>query len=285
MPASSRGAGALIAFAADRLAAAGVPEPRLEASLLLAHVLRGTRACLLAHPDALVPPDAIARFERLLARRVDREPYAYLIGEREFYGRLFKVDRRALIPRPETELLVDAARERAGALPARPLAIDVGTGSGCLAITLALELPGAHLVAGDISTEALQLAAENVERFGLQKRVRLVRGDLLSWLGQRPDLVVANLPYIPDETMAELPDEVRLYEPERALRGGPGGATLIRPLLRQAAALEAGLVLAEVDARHAEAVLADARRGLPDYRARLQPDLSGRPRLLILERS
>lgn len=274
----------MITWAAERLAAAGQPEPRREASLLLAHVLGRGRAYLLAHPDELVQPAAIERYEQLVARRERQEPYAYLVGEREFYGRAFKVDHRSLIPRPETELLVEAARQRTDRLPERALVVDVGTGSGCLAITLALELPDARIVASDLSAEALQLAAENVARFGLRERVRLVRGDLLAWLGRRPNLVVANLPYIPDDALADLPGEVRRYEPELALRGGPAGAVLIRRLLRQAATLETDLVLAEVDARHAETLLEAVRTDLPAYRSRLEYDLATRPRLLILER-
>jgi release factor glutamine methyltransferase len=272
----------LIAQAAERLAAAGLEQPRLEASLLLASVLGRERASLLAHPDGLVEVGQAARFQSLVGRRARREPFAYLIGEREFYGRRFLVDRRALVPRPETELLVELALRDRALLPPRPLVIDVGTGSGCLAVTLAAELPDADVIACDRSAEALDLARANAARFGLSDRLRFVRGDLLSWLGRGPDLVVANLPYLPSDTLSALEPEVRDYEPLAALDGGADGTVLIRRLLREAAALHSGLLLAELDPRHAAQLLETARQDLPRHQAALEHDLAGRPRVLTL---
>jgi release factor glutamine methyltransferase len=249
---------------------------------LLARVLGQTRTSLVAHPGQPVDADQLARFQALAGRRAAREPFAYLVGEREFYGRTFQVDRRALIPRPESEQLIELALRASTHLPAEPLVIDVGTGSGCLAVTLAAELPGSFPVGSDRSAEALDLARANAERVGLERRIRFVRGDLLDWLGRRPDLVVANLPYVPSEAFPDLEAEVRDFEPRSALDGGPGGAGLIRRLLQQAAALGVRALLAELDPRQADALLAEARRLFPGLAVGLQSDLAGRARVLSL---
>jgi release factor glutamine methyltransferase len=184
---------------------------------------------VLAHPERAVPSEA---FERLIERRAAGEPIAYLIGEREFYARSFKVDRRALIPRPETELLVElgvAAISRWRAIGIEPRVIDVGTGAGAIAVSVALE---AHLavVATDVSYEALTLARDNAHRLGAE--VALVQADLLVGVAGPFHVVLANLPYVPRDR--ELPRDVKDYEPHVALFGGRRGTELIERLLREA---------------------------------------------------
>src|SRR3954471_4523721 len=177
-----------------------------EARLLLGHVLGLSEARVIARQETEVPPETERRFRDLLARRLTGEPVAYLIGEREFWGRPFAVDSRVLIPRPETEHVVEVALQER--LPERPWVLDVGTGSGILAVTLALEIPGARTVATDLSPGALAVAAQNARRLGAT--VRLVRTDLTAGLDlARFDLVVSNPPYIDPEDAPSLSPEVR----------------------------------------------------------------------------
>jgi release factor glutamine methyltransferase len=283
-PASPR-LGALILHARRRLEQTGSESAALDAELLAAHSLAASRTEVLAHPERVLTGDEARRLEALVARREAHEPLAYLLGEREFYGRSFKVDGRALIPRPESELLVEQALVWLREQPGRPLVVDVGTGSGCLAISLALETE-ATVVGVDSSTAALSLARENAARLKVpSERLLLVQASLLSWVRaeRRPDLVVANLPYVPSEVLPELPLDVRLYEPLEALDGGPGGTRLIVELLQQCAVLDVPRILAELDSRHAESVLEAARSLLPWATARLKPDLAGRWRVLAVE--
>lgn len=270
----------VLSSVAIRLHEAGVDNPFTEAQLLTGRALGLARTTLLAHPEHVVGDTELAEVESRLARRAKREPFAYVVGEREFYGRTFLTDRRALVPRPETELLIETALSTLRNVVGRPLIVDVGTGSGCIAVTLALELPNARLVATDLSAEALALAATNVGRFNVEDRVQLVRGNLLSWLRGPVELVAANLPYVPSESFGELAPEVRDHEPQLALDGGPGGARLIERLIGEAAQRPIGTLLAELDPRHADRVLSMARTAWPDRRAEVLPDLAGRPRLL-----
>jgi release factor glutamine methyltransferase len=277
--------GGLVRSGAGQLHRAGRGGAWNEAVILACHAVGLSRAALIAHPERPVGPAESARFEQLVARRALGEPIAYLVGEREFYGRPFFVDRRALIPRPETELLVEAALQELSRGAPRPLVVDVGTGSGCIAATLALEAPSARVVAADLSASALSLARRNLARHGLERSVRLVCGDLLRWLGQAADLLVANLPYIPSEAWSALPPDVRDSEPRLALDGGPGGAVLIRRLLVQAARLGVGALLAELDPRHADEVRAAAQSAFPGRPVEVLADLAGRQRLLRIGRA
>lgn len=202
--------------AAARLRSAGCDTPRLDSELLLAHILGVDRARLLI--DDVPTPDA---FETLLARRAAREPVAYIVGYKDFRRIRLAVDRRVLIPRPETELLVEAALT----LPAGARVADVGTGSGAVALALKDERPDLEITGIDISEDALAVARGNAERLGLG--VRFVCADLLD--GNRYDAVLANLPYVPSGD--ELAPEISLYEPPGALFAGPDGLDLIRRLL------------------------------------------------------
>lgn len=219
MPASIR---ALLTAAKPLLAATPFAASPREAHLLLGHVLGWGEARLLAHDDAAVGAADERRFRALLARRLAGEPVAYLLGEKEFFGRAFRVDARVLIPRPETEHLVEAVLALGGALPERARVLDLGTGSGAVALTLALERPHWRLVAGDLSLAALDVARENARRFGLLGRVSFLAVDLASALVlSAVDLVVANLPYVVREEAPLLSPEVRDFEPGSALFADP----------------------------------------------------------------
>lgn len=197
-----------------------VDMPRREAARLLGEVLGLEEAQVYARSDEDVPTPAEVSYGQLIRRRADRVPMAYLVGRREFYGRCFEVDPRALVPRPETEHLVEATLECVGA-GARVL--DLGTGSGCIAITVALERPDASVVATDLSLGALAVAASNCRRHEVAGRVRLVRADLLSALRlQAFDVVVSNPPYIDTGEWHSLMPEVRDHEPPEALLAGDG---------------------------------------------------------------
>lgn len=233
----------LVAFARVRLKAASFkPSPR-EALLLAGRVLGLSEAQVLARGGEQVPDDAAAELEALLSRRLAGEPVAYLLGEREFYGRVFAVDDRVLIPRPETEHLVEAAL--ALPLPPEPCILDLGTGSGILAVTLAAELPRARVVATDLSPAALAVAAGNARRHGVSERLRYIAADWTPCF-RRPsfDLVVSNPPYVPHEDAPRLSPEVRDFEPAAALFAGEAGLAEIRRLLAAATALPEGAFFA-----------------------------------------
>jgi len=270
--------------AAQRLAEAGCDQPRLEAEVLLAHALGVTRTYLLAHPERRLTPSELEDFQRLVARRREREPLAYIVGRREFYGLDLLVDRRVLVPRPETELVVDRVLEQARRRPIRTV-WDVGTGSGAVALALAHHLPDARVVASDISAEALAVAAANRERLGLGGRVELVRADLLSAARGPLDAVVANLPYLSSEEYRAAMPEVSRYEPPLALDAGPTGLEVIARLLAQAAGLEPmpAVLLLEIGAGQGQAAMALANRFLPGHRIALHRDLAGWDRVLELE--
>jgi release factor glutamine methyltransferase len=274
-----------MANAAASLRAAGIEAPRAEALLLLGHALNATKAELLAHPERSVGRDDAERFEQLVDRRARREPYAYIVGRREFYGREFVVDRRVLVPRPETELLVEQAlavvAERRARDVGRPLVVDVGTGSGAIACSVALGAPELRVVGVDASAGALAVADVNRRRLGLADRVRLVRGSLLEWLGTPADLVVANLPYLPSARLATLGAEVARFEPRPALDGGPDGTDLIRRLVRQAPGRvrPGGTLLLELDPDQVEPI----RRIIRDARTAVLEDLAGLPRVLRVD--
>ncbi len=235
--------------AVARLDAAGVPEPRADAEVLLAFVLRTNRAGLVVRAREPMPDDASARLAPLLARRVGREPVAQLVGEREFWSLPIRVDRRVLTPRPETEMLVEAVCRLGG----RRI-LDAGTGSGAIAVAVAAERPGATVVALDRSADALAVARTNVP-----PSVRLVRGD---WLGCFAagsfDVVVSNPPYVPAGDLAALEPEVRDHEPREALVAGADGLDAYRVLVAQAATVCApgGWLVVEMGAGQAAGVAA-----------------------------
>jgi release factor glutamine methyltransferase len=268
------------------------PTPDLDAQVLLAHVIAVPRATLLAFPErALVPADA-DRYARLIARRVAREPVAHLTGHREFMGLDFLTDARALIPRPETELLVEAAlaeiRARlAGAetQTAPPVVADVGTGSGAIAVSIAaLEPRLPHVYATDLSADALALAGENARHLGVADRVTLLQGDLLGPLPAPVDLLLANLPYVAPRDASQLPTDVARYEPALALYGHADGLGHFRRLFTDAPAhLRPGAVLMlEFGYDQRAAIESLARTAFPQSTVRVGADYAGWDRYVIV---
>ncbi|MHB9025723.1 MAG: peptide chain release factor N(5)-glutamine methyltransferase [Armatimonadota bacterium] len=277
----------LLTRAIPLLEAAGVDSPRLDAELLLAHVLGQGRPWLWTHPDIRVPSAQQVAFQRLLDRRLQREPLPYLLGEWEFYGRSFHVTPAVLIPRPETELLVEAVLAWARARHATRIA-DVGAGSGAIAVTLAAEIPALRLLAVDISPAALEIARRNAERHGVGERIRFFEGDLLEPLvhsGETPvDAIVANLPYIAEEQFSDLMPEVRAFEPPLALAGGPGGLEVIRRIIEDSPGVLAptGLLALEVGEGQAGEVTGFLHQSVWQQ-VRIIDDYAGIPRHVLAE--
>jgi release factor glutamine methyltransferase len=259
--------------AADALEAAGVDSPRLDAELLLAEASGWDRARFATEPEAGVPADAARRFGELVRRRLRREPIAYILGRKGFRSIELEIDRRVLVPRPETELLVELALELR---PRRVL--DLGTGSGAVALAIAAELPGCEVAATDISAAALEVARGNAARLGLGERVKLVEGMLPPGLG-RFGLLVANLPYVGEAEWSTLEPEVTEWEPREALLAGQDGLGLLRAAVPAAVGV-APVVAFEVGAGQAPAVsemLFEAGFGAVETRA----DLAGIPRVVV----
>jgi release factor glutamine methyltransferase len=228
--------------ARDRLAQAGLPqaEADLDARLLARHVLGWDAARLLTDQREEAPPDFGRRYDEAVARRARREPVAYITRVREFWGIPFEVSADVLVPRPETELLVEEAvtalRDSSQwGSAGGGVVVDVGTGSGCIAVSLAREAPGALVIGTDVSAAALRVARRNAARFAPDGRIRFVRTDLLTGLAVRADVVVSNPPYVADGDAPGLAPEVGGHEPRGALFGGPDGLGVIRRLLDQAA--------------------------------------------------
>src|SRR5574341_1272491 len=274
--------------AAAALTAAGADSPRLTAEALLAHVLGVSRAQLLSRPEYAVPPQLLADYEALIARAAVGEPLAYLTGHREFCGLDFLIDARVLVPRPESELLVDLAlspRHLVTLSADIPQILDVGTGSGCLAVTLTVRLPSARLTALDVSADALALARLNAGRHSVADRITFLQSNLLStfhFLLATCHLLIANLPYIPTAELQRLP--VSKHEPALALDGGPDGLDLIRRLLADAPRVMAprGRLLLEInDAKGAEAFDL-ARAAFPSAQIELHKDFAGLDRALAI---
>ena len=252
-------ASVLLEEAASRLAAAGIETSQLEAQVLLAEAAHVDRAALLAG-SIDISGDAAARFDARIARRLRHEPIAYILGHKEFYSLDFEINADALIPRPHTETVVDTVLEFiAGKQKTRML--DIGTGSGAIAIAVAANAPGVSVVATDISEAALDLAKRNAARNGVADRIRFVRADLFHSLDRAPalgifDLLVSNPPYIVDREISALEVDVRDFEPHLALRGGSDGLDFFRRIATQARQHLArdGLLVLEVGAGQDTAV-------------------------------
>jgi release factor glutamine methyltransferase len=290
----------LLDAATRELAGVGATSPRLDAELLLGHVLGVERTGVVAHPDAPVSTGQEAAFEELLARRLAGTPVAYIRGFREFHGLAFAIDERVLIPRPETELLVDLAVQRVRAIltgaprPSGSTAVrvwDVGTGSGAIAVAIAVELrrggylDEVRLTASDVSTDALAVAVENAVAHGVADRLELVLADLLDASPFLPaDVLVANLPYVPSEMVPTLPPDVRA-EPVLALDGGLDGLDLVRRLLAglPRATMPGALALLEIGVDQAPAIGALVRDVLPGWTLTWHTDLAGIQRVAALE--
>ena len=291
----------LVRLAAARLEASGSGSPRLDAELLLGQALGIDRIGVLAHPDAPVGTGALEVYEALLVRRERGEPVAYIRGFREFHGLAFGTDARALIPRPETELLVDAALaeivRRLTSAPRRPGAAalrvaDVGTGTGAIAVSLVVGLrrrkmdEAVLVIAVDSSEDALQLARENAVGHGVADRMVFVAADLFPHhVEPSYALVCANLPYVPTSELEQLAPELA-FEPRQALDGGPDGLDVVRRLLERLpdALAPDGIALLEIGADQGEAIVREVAARLPGWRCTVAPDLAGRARLARIER-
>jgi len=264
---------------------AGIDTPGLDAELLLAHVLQKDRTWLLAHPEHLLTPTQEANFRSLVQRRRQREPLAYITGQRWFYGLLLHVTPATLVPRPETEELVELALDWLQKHP-RAVVADVGTGSGAIALALAQHTPATtSIIATDISSAALEVARANAQRLGLSHRISFHQGDLLAPLPPKIDLLVANLPYVAESQRADLMPEVREYEPANALFSGPAGLHHLQRLLAQAPAhLRPGAaIMLEIGYEQGAAVIKLACQHFPRSHIRLHQDLAGHDRILIIE--
>ncbi len=268
-----------LTWATDTLAQAS-PTPRLDAELLLTHTLGISRVRVLTEPHTVLDQSAYERFRHLVERRVDLEPVAYLIGHREFYGLDFEVTPAVLVPRPETELLVELAltwvRQR---MLDKLRVADIGTGSGCIAVAFAVNYRQAHIIGVDRSPEALEVAGRNVRRHGVADRVELREGNLLAPLTEPIDLLISNPPYT---VLREIDENVRLHEPHLALDGGPDGLDLYRRLIADAPTklIQGGALLLEIGATQGAAVSSLAAVQFPNADIRIYQDLAGLDRVV-----
>lgn len=263
----------LLSEATARLAGVGVDTPSLDAELLLARAVDVSRERLFVDPPARLTAEEAARFDELLARRLQREPVAYILGEKHFRWITLRVDQRVLIPRPETELLVEIGL----ALGSGSRVADVGTGSGAVALALKFERPDLELWATDVSADALEVARENAAR--LRVDVRFVEGDLLDGVPAPVDAVLANLPYVAEGTPVE--PEISGYEPDRALFAGSDGLDIIRRLV--STATEVPLLALEIGPEQAGAVSQLAQNS-GFRRVEVLRDLAGAQRVVICRR-
>jgi release factor glutamine methyltransferase len=267
------------------LAAAGVPRPRQETEILLAHLLGRSRVAILAHPEQPLGDATCARLETLCRRRAAGEPAAYLTGVKEFWSLELTVDSSVLVPRPETEHLVEEALRRL--VGSTPTVADFGTGSGCVALALAHERPDARILGIDCALPAAGLARFNARRLGLERRFHPVVARSLAALGPAGclDGIVSNPPYIPLNSLPRLSREVREHEPMAALSPGPDGLEVTRALVPEAARLlgSGGFLALEIDpsaCRQVKEMLA----GEAWTDLRVVPDLAGRPRVVSAAR-
>jgi len=271
--------------AREILAANDIEDASLESELLLRHTLKINRVQLFLELSRELSPKQEETFWHLIKRRLSGEPTAYITGHREFYGLDFYVDPRVLIPRPESELLVEKALNLARQRPISTIA-EIGTGSGAIAISLALNLPQAKIYATDISAPALEVALLNCEKHEVASRICLLQGDMLDPLPESVDLIVANLPYVKE---SELPPTTTLasFEPTLALGGGSEGLEKIRRLCQQAGSKlrPQGCLLLEIGQGQAEKVTTFLRSLFPSGKIEVVPDLSGIDRVVSLSLS
>ena len=269
------------------LEAIGIPDARLEAEVMVMTVMRMNRQNIFAEQETQVPANETQQLGEIIAQRLERVPLAYILGYREFYGINVVVTPSVLIPRPETEGMVEHTLFMAlMGMETRELSIaDVGTGSGAIAVNLAIHLPAARIYAVDISEPALDVAAWNIRAHSVADRVRLGHGDLLEAVPEPVDVIVANLPYIPTQRIPELQPEVR-QEPGMALDGGPDGLDLVRRLLLQAPGKlnSPGIILLELDPDQFPAAEAEALQHFPEAEITAEQDLSHRDRIMVINR-
>ena len=277
--------GRALVAAARALADAGVPAPRREAQVLVGHALGAGREVVFGHPERPITPVERAALDAIVARRAAREPTAYILGEREFWSLAFGVTRDTLIPRPESETVVEAAIAAIGDAATAVSVLDLGTGSGCLLLALLSALPEAEGVGVDASLAALEVARANARRLGLNRRARFVCGRWGRALDGRFDLIVANPPYIRDVDVDALAPEIAGFEPRLALAGGSDGLAGHRALAPDVARLLGRRGAAAIEVGAGQASLAAeimARHGLVETGRRR--DLAGIERCLVFRR-
>jgi release factor glutamine methyltransferase len=278
----------LLAWARDRMESCEVDAPWLTALVLLEHTAAIGREAVLAHPDIVPTASEVEAFRRLIDRRCEYEPLAYLLGYREFYGRRFAVTPATLIPRPETEGLIGLTLERVDRLheggPVKM--VDVGTGSGAIAVTLLTQRPDLTAIGLDCDLDALAVTRTNASTHDVAPRLNLVAANLIDAIRGAFSLIVANLPYIPTDDIDLLQPEVARYEPRHALDGGPDGLRLIASLLQQCESVLApqGSILAEIGDGQAEQAAQLGRLHFPDCRVTIADDDMGAPRFLVIDR-
>lgn len=272
------------------LESAGIPDARLEAEVMVMDVMRMPRQAIFAEQESQVSPQQEEQLAAIVTRRLTREPLAYILNYREFYGVNLLVNRDVLIPRPETETMVEHALFMAlMGMESRELAIaDIGTGTGAIAVNLAIHLPAARIYASDAFDPTLDVAAYNVRLHNVADRVTLLKGDLLEPLPEPVDVIVANLPYLPTDRIPTLQPEIQ-WEPVAALDGGADGLDHIRRLLFQAAASHGaegsrlkshGVILLEMDPEQISEAQSLASAAFPDAEITVEPDLAGLDRVL-----
>ena len=259
-----------------------IPDASLEAEILLRHLIKIDRTQLFSEPDAVVLPELERMFRGLIARRVKGEPTAYITGHREFYGLDFEVNHSVLIPRPETELLVEIALERAKKYSS-PLIADVGTGSGVIAITLALHLSEAKIYAIDTSEKALDTARRNSRTHRVERVITFLQGDLLAPLPQKVNIIVANLPYVMTADLAAV--NTVGFEPELALDGGVDGLDKIREVCLQATnkLLPGGCLLLEIGLGEKASLVEFLNKNGLAFDIKLYKDLRGIERVIAVQ--
>jgi release factor glutamine methyltransferase len=273
-----------IAHAMGVLADTGVDTPQLDAEVLMTYIHRASRVHVISHPEELLSHDEVHRYREMVERRAKREPLAYITGEKEFWGLTFEIAPGVLVPRPETEALVESAIAQLRRTQ-NPLIADIGIGSGCVAIALAVELPDAVVYGTEVSSKAIEIARKNALRHQVQIRVDILEGDLLDPLPKevhgRLDAIVSNPPYIPSTEIPTLQPEIKDYEPIGALDGGPDGMIYHRRILDATKEWlkSGGWVHMEVGIGQAEHVLSYAREhGYAD--TRIANDLAKIPRIV-----
>ena len=278
----------IVAWAACQFSPLVTDTPRLDAELLLTHCLGWDRAHLHAYPEQDLTPEQRHDFEALTHRHAQGEPIAYILGHQEFFGLDFYVDSRVLIPRPETELLVEEAIAWLQMRQAERkclLAADVGTGSGAIAVSLAMACPRLTLYATDVSPGALEVTARNARRHGVTDRLQLFCGNLLEPLPEPVHLVAANLPYVSEAELAQLPPHIACFEPRPALDGGPDGLAVVERLLAQARTYlqPEGVILLEIGAAQGDKAVVHAHTCFPEAHIEVRQDYGARDRLLIIQ--
>lgn len=271
----------------------------LEAEILMGHTLKKERVWVVTHAHDELAPSLEARFQELVKRRLAHEPIAYILGAKDFYGRPLFVNKTTLIPRPDTELMIDVLKKRYSAND-RILVLDIGTGSGAIAVTVALEFPNATVIASDICKRALKIAEKNAKLYSVEHRIIFKPANLLSdevikeiWnqaleiqgrkRTETPLIILANLPYLPEGDKIKLAKDVTDFEPAKALYSGKDGLDLIRELFKQVSSkldVNPNLILAEFDPPQAKTILKLAKDAFPIKTIKIHKDIAKRDRLI-----